>query len=461
MSKAKHQMPERTGRVGVAHGEAVRDLISDEACDPLAEHPDTGSAKSKAGTGGLLEKALTRENLQVAWKRVKANKGAAGVDGLDIEQTARTIRTNWSQIRQELLAGRYRPSPVRRVMIPKSDGSQRELGIPTVLDRLIQQALLQVLQPLIDPSFSQHSHGFRPGRRAHDAVKAARAYVQSGKRVVVDVDLEKFFDRVNHDILIDRLRKRVDDAGVIRLIRAYLNAGIMAGGVVMERQKGTPQGGPLSPLLANVLLDEVDKALEARGYSFARYADDCNVYVGSRQAGERVMALLRKLYSGLKLQINEAKSAVGSAFGRKFLGYALWVAKGKEVKCAVAHKALDNFKVRIRQLTRRSGGRSMEQVVEKLKAYLLGWKAYFGLAQTPRVWRELDEWLRHRLRAIQLRHWRRPKTIYRELKALGATEDVAKRVAVNSRRWWRNSAKLLNSVLTIAYFDRLGLPRLS
>ena len=328
-------------------------------------------------------------------------------------------------------------------------------------DRLIQQALLQVLQPLIDPTFSEHSHGFRPGRRAHDAVKAARSYVQSGKRVVVDVDLAKFFDRVNHDILIDRLRKRVDDAGVIRLIRAYLNAGIMDGGLVSERNMGTPQGGPLSPLLANVLLDDVDKVLEARGYSFARYADDCNVYVGSRQAGERVMALLRKLYTGLKLQINEAKSTVGSAFGRKFLGYELWVAKGREVKCAVAHKALDNFKARIRQLTRRSGGRSISQVVEKLRPYMLGWKAYFGLAQTPKVWRELDEWLRHRLRAIQLKHWKRAKTIYRELKALGAKENVARQVAVNSRRWWRNSDRLLKTVLTIANFDCLGVPRLS
>ena len=461
MSKAMRQMPEQSGRVSVARGEARCDLASDEACGPPLEHPQTGSAKQTAGTGGLLEAALTRQNLQTAWKRVKANKGAAGVDGLNIEQTAQVLRTSWPDIRQALLAGRYRPSPVRKVMIPKPDGSQRELGIPTVTDRLIQQALLQVLQPLIDPTFSDHSHGFRPGRRAHDAVKAARAYVQSGKRVVVDVDLAKFFDRVNHDILIDRLCKRIDDVGVIRLIRAYLNAGIMDGGVVVDRDLGTPQGGPLSPLLANVLLDEVDKALQARGYSFARYADDCNVYVGSIKAGERVMGYLRKLYTGLKLQINEAKSAVASVFGRKFLGYALWVAKGKEVKCKVADKPLQNFKARIRQLTRRSGGRSMAQVVEKLRPYVLGWKAYFGMAQTPRVWRELDEWLRHRLRAIQLKHWKRPQAIYRGLKALGAKENLSRQVAANSRRWWRNSDRLLKTVLTIAYFDGLGVPRLS
>ena len=455
------QMPERSGRVSVARGEATRDLISDEACGPPREHPGAGSARPKAGAGTLLEAALTTENLQAAWKRVKANKGAAGVDGLDIEQTAQMLRTSWPQTRQALLAGTYRPSPVRKVMIPKPDGSQRELGIPTVTDRLIQQALLQVLQPLIDSTFSEHSHGFRPGRRAHDAVKAARAYVQSGKRVVVDVDLAKFFDRVNHDILIDRLKRRIDDAGVIRLVRAYLNAGIMDGAVMVDRHLGTPQGGPLSPLLANVLLDEVDKALEARGYRFARYADDCNVYVGSIKAGERVMAYLRKLYAKLRLQVNEAKSAVASAFGRKFLGYELWAAKGREVKCAVARRAVDNFKARVRQLTRRSGGRSMVQVVEKLRPYLLGWKAYFGLAQTPKVWRELDEWLRHRLRAIQLKQWKRPRTIYRELKALGAPAKVATRVAGNSRCWWRNSDGLLKTVLTIAYFDRLAVPRLS
>lgn len=461
MSKAMRQMPEQSGRAGVVHGEAVRVSASDEACGPSQEHQGTGSARPRVGAGTLLEAALTRENLQAAWKRVKANKGAAGVDGLDIEQTAQLLQTRWPQIRQELLAGTYRPLPVRRVMIPKSDGSQRELGIPTVTDRLIQQALLQVLQPRIDPSFSEHSHGFRPGRRAHDAVKAARAYVQSGKRVVVDVDLAKFFDRVNHDILVARLKRRIPDEAVIRLVRAYLNAGIMDGGVKVERQQGTPQGGPLSPLLANVLLDEVDKALEARGYSFARYADDCNVYVSSKKAGERVMAWLRTLYGKLKLQINEAKSAVASAFGRKFLGYSLWVAKGREVKCKVADKALDNFKARIRQLTTRSGGHSMKQVVEGLRPYLLGWKAYFGMAQTPKIWRELDKWLRHRLRAIQLKQWKRGKTMYRELLRLGARPFVAHSVAANSRRWWRNSGQALNNVLTVAWFDQLGLPRLS
>jgi RNA-directed DNA polymerase len=461
MSTAMRQMPEQSGRVGEGRGEAALQPASDEARGPSQEHQGTGSAKQQAGAGTLLEAALTRENLQAAWKRVKANKGAAGVDGLDIEHTQRLLQTKWPQIRQELLAGRYRPSPVRRVMIPKPDGSQRELGIPTVVDRLIQQALLQVLQPLIDPTFSDHSHGFRPGRRAHDAVKAARAYVQFGKRVVVDVDLAKFFDRVNHDILMDRLRRRIADTAVLRLIRAYLNAGIMDGGVKVERQQGTPQGGPLSPLLANVLLDEVDKALEARGYCFARYADDANVYVSSMKAGERVMAWLRKLYGELKLQINEAKSAVASAFGRKFLGYELWVAKGREVKCKVAGKALDNFKARIRQLTGRSGGRSMAQVVDGLRPYLLGWKAYFGIAQTPQVWRRLDKWIRHRLRAIQLKHWKRPRTIYRELKALGADDDVAKRVALYGCRWRHNSATLLNIVPPVAYFDRLGVPRLS
>ncbi len=405
--------------------------------------------------------ALTRENLKQAFKRVRANKGAAGADGLDIDQTARHLVTTWPVIREQLLKGTYRPSPVRRVTIPKPDGGERELGIPTVTDRLIQQALLQVLQPVLDPTFSEHSYGFRPGRRAHDAVIAAQSYVQSGRRVVVDVDLEKFFDRVNHDILIDRLQRRIDDAGVIRLIRAYLNSGIMDGGVVQRRDQGTPQGGPLSPLLANVLLDEVDKELEQRGHCFARYADDANVYVRSRRAGERVMALLRRLYGRLRLKVNETKSAVASVFGRKFLGYSLWVAPGGVVKRKVAAKPLLTFKHRVRELTRRSGGHSIKAVVEQLRSYVQGWKAYFRLAQTPKVWRELDKWMRHRLRAIQLKHWRRGTTIYRELQALGARVEVARQVAANSRRWWRNSDGAIKRVLTITYFDRLGVPRLS
>ena len=456
MSEAMRQMPARAGRAGAARGEAACEPASDEADGPRHEPNDTGKPHA-----ALLHAAFTRENLQRAFKRVRANKGAAGVDGLDIDQTAKQLVPAWPAIREQLLAGTYRPSPVRRVLIPKPDGGERELGIPTVTDRLIQQALLQVLQPILDATFSEHSYGFRPGRRAQGAVLAAQAYVQSGRRVVVDVDLEKFFDRVNHDILIERLSKRIVDAGVIRLIRAYLDSGIMSDGVVQQRYQGTPQGGPLSPLLANVLLDEVDKELERRGHCFVRYADDANVYVRSRRAGERVMVLLRRLYGKLKLTINEAKSAVASVFGRKFLGYSLWVARGGVVKRRVADKPLATFKQRVRQLTRRSGGRSMSQVVHGLRPYLLGWKAYFGLAQTPGVWRELDEGLRHRVRAIQLKQWRRGATIYRELRALGARPEVARQVAANSRRWWRNSGMLLNSVLTIAWFDRMGLPRLS
>lgn len=453
MRDGLRQMPERSGRTGVNRSEATTIPARDEPDRPRHITDNTGSA--------LLQAALTRENLQRAFRRVRANKGAAGVDGLDIDQTARALAHTWPVIRQQILQGTYRPSPVRRVAIPKPDGGERELGIPTVTDRLIQQALLQVLQPILDPTFSEHSYGFRPGRRAHDAVLAAQSYVQSGRRVVVDVDLEKFFDRVSHDILIDRLKKRIDDAGVIRLIRAYLNSGIMQGGVVKELHQGTPQGGPLSPLLANVMLDEVDKELERRGHCFARYADDCNVYVRSRRAGERVMALLRRLYGKLHLTVNETKSAVASVFGRKFLGYSFWVSKGREVKRRVADKPMATFKQRIRELTRRSSGRSMTEIAQKLRPYLMGWKAYFGLAQTPRVMKSLDEWLRHRLRAIQLKHWRRGKTMHRELRTLGATPVVAKRVAANSRRWWRNSDRLLNTVLTIEYYDRLGIPRLS
>ena len=443
MRKAVRQKPAQAGRAEVAR---------DEACRPRHDTEDTGSE--------LLRAALTRENLQRAFKKVRANKGVAGVDGLDIEQTARRLKHTWPDLREQLLRGTYRPSPVRRVTIPKPGGGERELGIPTVTDRLIQQALLQVLQPVLDPTFSEHSYGFRPGRRAHDAVLRAQSYVQSGCKIVVDVDLEKFFDRVNHDILIDRLSKRIEDAGVIRLIRAYLNSGIMSEGVVQQRQQGTPQGGPLSPLLANVLLDEVDRELERRGHCFVRYADDCNVYVRSRKAGERVMALLRKCYARLRLKVNEAKSAVASAARRTFLGFGFWFSRDGP-KRKVSSEALATFKHRVRQLTRRSGGRSMAEVIERLRPYLLGWKGYFGLAQTPAILRALDGWLRHRLRAIQLKHWVSGPKMFQELRKLGASVAVAQTVAANAQRWWRNSGGDINQVLTPAYFDRLGVPRLS
>ncbi|MBY3124670.1 group II intron reverse transcriptase/maturase [Rhizobium laguerreae] len=451
MSKAMRQMPEVSGRSERQTGEARRCCDLDEAAPPPKIGNDTGA--------GLLEAALRRENLQRALKQVRANKGAAGVDGLDIGQTAAMLRQCWPVIRDSLREGTYRPQPVRRVMIPKPGGGERELGIPTVLDRLIQQALLQVLQPILDPTFSQHSYGFRPGRGAHDAVLAAQSFVQSGRRVVVDVDLEKFFDRVDHDILIDRLRRKIPDPGVIRLVRAYLNADIVDGDTVIKRTRGTPQGGPLSPLLANLLLDEVDKELERRGHAFCRYADDCNVYVRSRRAGERVMALLRRLYGRLHLTVNETKSAVASVFGRKFLGYAFRQAGGV-VKRRVADKAIRTFKDKVRNLTTRVTGRSLKAVVERLGAFVRGWKAYFRLAQTPRVFNDLDEWMRHRLRAIQLKQWKRGRTIFRELTARGANLNVARQVAGNSRRWWRNSAKLLNTVLTIKWADQLGMPRL-
>jgi RNA-directed DNA polymerase len=454
LGPARHQKPGQPGRTLGGEGEARPEAFRDEA--GLARHEPEGS-----GRASLLGQALARGNLVLAWKRVKANRGSAGVDGLTVQATADYLKTHWPRIREALQEGSYRPQPVRRVQIPKSGGGMRELGIPTVTDRLIQQALLQVLQPLIDPSFSNHSYGFRPGRRAHDAVLAAQRHVQEGWRVVVDVDLERFFDRVNHDVLMDRLARRIDDKAVLRLIRCYLEAGVMGNGVVMERHEGTPQGGPLSPLLANVLLDEVDRELERRGHRFVRYADDCNVYVRSHKAGERVLNGLRKLYERLHLKVNDTKTAVTSVFGRKFLGYCLWRSAGGVVKRAVADKALVIFKRRIRQITRRTCGRNLNEVAEELRRYVPGWKAYFKLAQTPKVFRELDEWLRHRLRALQLKHWRRGTTIYRALRVLGASSEQAARVAANARRWWRNSRMELNRLMPIACFDRLGVPRLS
>jgi RNA-directed DNA polymerase len=408
-----------------------------------------------------MEEVVERANARKALKRVRQNKGSPGSDGMTVEELPAYLAQHWAELRAQLLAGTYQPARVRRQAIPKADGGVRELGIPTALDRFVQQAILQVLQPRFDPTFSQHSHGFRPGRRAHDAVRAAQQYIQDGRRWVVDVDLEKFFDRVNHDVLMARLAKRVEDQRLLGLIRRYLEAGVMVHGVVVERHEGTPQGGPLSPILANVLLDDVDRELEKRGHAFARYADDCNVYVRSRRAGERVMAALRRLYARLRLRVNEAKSAVARPWDRKFLGYSFWVAPGRVVKRRVDAKALAAMKVRVRDLTSRSRGRSIRQAVAELRGYLTGWREYFQLAETARVMRDLDEWIRHRLRALHLKHWKRGRTVFRELRARGLPVHSAAKVAANTRRWWKNSGMTIHVALPNTYFDALGVPRLA
>jgi len=430
-------------------------------CQRSGEASTAASGNEGPGTDRLMEEVVQRSNAKVALKRVKQNKGSPGVDGMTADELPEHLAEHWEEIREQLLAGIYQPKPVKRQEIPKSGGGVRELGIPTVLDRFVQQAILQVLQPRFDPTFSEHSHGFRPGRRAHDAVCEAQQYIQEGRRVVVDVDLEKFFDRVNHDVLMGRLSARIEDKRMLGLIRRYLEAGIMVNGVVVERVEGTPQGGPLSPLLANVLLDEVDKELEKRGHAFVRYADDCNVYVRSRRAGEDVMKTLRRLYERLRLRINEAKSAVGRPWDRKFLGYSFWVAPGRKVKRRVAPKALEAMKDRVREITTRNGGRSMGTVIAELRAYLRGWKEYFRLADTPKVMQELDEWIRHRLRQVQLKQWKRGRTTYRELTARGLRPVVAAKVAANTRRWWRNSGMAIHIALPTSYYDRMGVPSLA
>jgi group II intron reverse transcriptase/maturase len=409
-----------------------------------------------------MEEVVERRNARAALKRVRQNKGSPGSDGMTVEELPKYLAEHWEDLRAQLLAGTYQPRPVKRQPIPKRGGGVRELGIPCALDRFLQQAILQVLQPRFDPTFSEHSYGFRPGRRAHDAVRAAQRYIQEGRRWVVDVDLEKFFDRVNHDVLMGRLAKRLADKRLLGLIRRYLEAGILADGVVMARHEGTPQGGPLSPLLANVLLDDVDKELERRGHAFARYADDCNVYVRSRRAGEDVMRTLRRLYAKLRLRVNEAKSAVARPWGRKFLGYSFWVAKGGEVKRRVAPQALGALKERVRSITRRNGGRSMVSVVTELRGYLLGWKEYFRLTETPSVLRDLDSWVLRRLRAVQLKQWKRGTTVYRELRTRQVPKRVAQAGAAHAHRWWRTAAHgALHTALPARHFDALGVPRLA
>lgn len=452
--KAKHQKSVEQIELPLeAPGEAWGAEWSGEAASTAQRAERSGLEQS------LMERVVERGNLVRAVKRVQQNKGSPGVDGLTVDELPVYLKQHWAWLREELLTGRYQPSAVQRVEIPKPDGGVRTLGIPTVLDRFIQQAVLQVLQPMIDPSFSESSYGFRPGRRAHDAVCQAQRYVQSGRRWVVDVDLAQFFDRVNHDMLMGLLAKRITDRRMLRLIRRYLEAGVMVTGVVVERHEGTPQGGPLSPLLANVLLDVVDRELERRGHRFARYADDCNVYVQSKRAAERVMEGLVGLYAKLKLQINASKSAVARAWDRSFLGYSFWVDRRKQVKRRVAPKALEKLKQRVREITARSGGRSIEAVCLELRSYLTGWKSYFRLADTPKVLHHVDQWVHRRLRMLIVKQQKQGTTLYRTLRARGLRDRLARAAAAHCGRWWAMAKHgALSTAFPTRYFISLGVP---
>jgi len=421
-----------------------------------------GRETGHSGSHGCLMSAIVaRGNVEQAMRRVRQNQGSPGVDGMSVAELPAYMQHGWEYTREQLLAGEYQPSPIRRQTIPKTGGGERILGIPTVVDRVIQQAILQILQPIFDAQFSEFSYGFRPRRSAHDAVRRARQYVQDGRRWVVDVDLEKFFDRVNHDVLMGKLATRISDKILLGLIRRYLGAGMLCDGVATPRHEGTPQGGPLSPLLANVLLDEVDKELERRGHAFVRYADDCNVYVRSRRAGQRVLRGLEQCYAKLRLRVNHAKSAVARVWERSFLGYSFWVATGKVVKCRVAKEALNRFKERVRQITRRSGGRSLSQVAVELRGYLRGWRQYFSLVDTPGISRDLDIWIRHRLRAIIVKQWKTGRVMFRELSKRGVAQADAARMAIFARCWWRiANHPILTRVFPVQEFDRLGVPRL-
>ena len=413
-----------------------------------------------AGTTRLMEEICDRENMEEALRRVKANKGSAGIDGMTVGGIADYLKQHWPAVRERLLNGTYEPNPVRRVEIPKPDGGVRKLGIPTVLDRLIQQAVMQVLQRQWDGTFSEHSYGFRPGRSAHQAVAQAQQYIVEGHGWCVDLDLEKFFDRVNHDKLMGRIAKRVGDKRLLKLIRAFLNAGVMENGLVSPSVEGTPQGGPLSPLLSNLVLDELDRELERRGHRFVRYADDCNIYVRSERAGQRVMASITQFITQkLKLKVNEAKSAVARPQERKFLGFSFTA--GPEVKRMIAPKALDRFKRRIREITRRAKGVSMETTMEELAPYMRGWRSYFGFCETPEVLIGLTRWVRLRLRAAMWRQWKTPRRRRAALLELGVRERLASNTAGSGRGpWYLARAKALSVGLSNAYFTSLGLPSL-
>ena len=413
--------------------------------------------RTKAGLSGLMEAVVERGNLRLAYQRVVENKGAAGVDGITVREFKAHLKQHWPTIRAKVLAGGYMPSPVRRVDIAKPQGGVRTLGIPTLTDRLIQQALHQVLQPIFEVDFSESSYGFRPGRNAHQALKAAQQYVAEGRRVVVDLDVEKFFDRVNHDLLMEKLTKKIEDRRVLQLIRRYLEAGMMAEGIVSPRVEGTPQGGPLSPLLSNILLTGLDRELERRGHCFCRYADDCNIYVRSKASGERVMASIsRFLRQALKLTVNATKSAVAHAWERKFLGYSLTWHKAPRLR--IAPSSLQRLQGKVREVLKGARGRSLSDTITELNPMLRGWMAYFRLTQTKKVLEDFDGWIRHKLRCILWRQWKRPYTRAKHMMKAGLTEERAWRSACNQRGpWWNAGARHMNAAFPKAFFDRLGL----
>jgi RNA-directed DNA polymerase len=414
--------------------------------------------ESLAGTERLMEEVCELENCKQALQRVKANKGSPGVDGMTVHELPEYLKQHELEIGEQLRNGTYQPQPVKRVEIRKPDGTgMRKLGIPTVLDRFVQQAVLQVLQKRWDPTFSEHSHGFRPGRSARQAVHEAQQYIAEGYRWVVDLDLEKFFDRVNHDRLMAAVAERVADKRMLKLIRAFLEAGVMEDGLVSPVDEGAPQGGPLSPLLSNLVLDELDRELERRGHHFLRYADDCNIYVGSERAGLRVMeSVTRFITHRLKLKVNQAKSAVARPGQRKFLGFSF--TGEREPRRRIAPKAIARFKERIRERTRRTRGISLSQMVKEIMTYLRGWLGYFGDCQTPSVLQSLEAWLRRRLRSVVWKQWKRGRTRFRELRKRGVSKDLAAQTAGSPHGPWRLAkSPALNIALPNAYFAGLGL----
>jgi RNA-directed DNA polymerase len=435
-----------------------------EACEAGREEteslPAMNDPESPASMNRLMEEVCERENLKEALRRVKANKGSAGIDRMTVDGIADYLKQHWPAIREQLLSGTYQPKPVRRVEIPKPDGGVRKLGIPTVLDRFIQQAVMQVLQRQWDRTFSDYSYGFRPGRSAHQAVAKAQQYIAEGRGWCVDLDLEKFFDRVNHDKLMGQIAERVGDKRLLKLIRAFLNAGVMENGLVSPSVEGTPQGGPLSPLLSNLVLDELDRELERRGHRYVRYADDCNIYVRSERAGQRVMqSVTQFITKELKLKVNETKSAVARPQERKFLGFSFTA--GPEIKRVIAPKALDRFKQRIREITLRAKGVSMQTTIEELAPYMRGWRSYFGYCETPEVLVSLTRWVRLRLRAAMWRQWKTPRRRREALLELGVRLRLARNTAGSGLGpWYLAKAKALSVGLSNAYFKSLGLPSL-